>query len=85
MILDILIDLNFISALSGLIGTILIFFFGLPPSVDLNGSIYLILEQDDHEEKIKAKKYKSLSYLGLLLIGISFLLQIINTIINYLS
>lgn len=80
--LSIFSDLNFISALSGLVGTILIFFFGLPPDVDSNGSIYLICEQGNPEEKIKAKKYKILSYLGLSLIGVSFLIQTINTLIN---
>lgn len=75
-------NINFWSALSGLIGTTLIFLFGLPPKVDPEGHTYLVLEQDNKNEKRRAKKYKWLSYLGLLLIGLSFLLQIINLIVK---
>ena len=45
-----------------MIGTILIFFFGLPPKVDPDGHIHLICEQEDEKEKIKGKKYKAISY-----------------------
>ena len=82
MICNLLIDLNFWSALSGLIGTILIFFFGLPPKVDPDGHIHLICEQEDEKEKIKGKKYKAISYIGLVLIGLSFLFQLLNTILT---
>jgi hypothetical protein len=76
--MKVLADLNFYSALSGLIGTVLIFFFGLPPKVDQEGNSYLLLEQGDEKELKKAKKYKFLSYLGLSLLGISFAFQLIN-------
>lgn len=73
-------NLNFWSAVSGLIGTILIFFFGLPPKIDRDGHTHLILEQENKEEKEKARRYIKTSYYGLGCIGLSFLLQIINSL-----
>lgn len=70
-------NLNFWSAICGLSGTILIFFFGLSPKVNKDGHIYLILEQEDEEEKKKWKKYTLLSNFGLVLLIFSFLLQLI--------
>lgn len=71
-------NLNFWSALFGLTGTLLIFLFGLPPKIDQDGHINLILEQEDKGEKNKAKKYKITSYFGLSLIAISYFLLLIN-------
>jgi hypothetical protein len=54
----------------------------LPPKVDPDGHIHLICEQEDEKEKIKGKKYKAISYIGLVLIGLSFLFQLLNTILT---
>lgn len=78
MILDFLLNLNFWSAVCGLMGTVLVFFFGLPSAINKNGHINLILEQSAENEVKKYKAYKILSYLGLSLIAISFLIQIIH-------
>jgi|GEM_PF-1817442 len=80
MIIKLLSDINFWSAICGLSGSIFIFFFGIPPRVDPCGHIHLILEQENKEDIVKGKKFKIMSYIGLLLIGLSFLLQIINLI-----
>jgi hypothetical protein len=80
MVCELLLNINFWAALCGLFGTIIIFFFGLPPQVDPNGHIHLICEQENEDEKKKGKKYKFLSYVGLTLLGLSFALQIINLI-----
>ena len=77
---DLLTNQIFWSALFGLLGTILIFFFGLPPRIDPDGHSYLLLESDDEDEKKKAKRYKITSYLGLFFIALSFLLQLLNII-----
>ena len=53
MIYELLINLNFWSAFSGLLGSIVIFFFGLSPKIDNNGQQDLILEQVDEKEKTK--------------------------------
>ncbi len=73
-------DLNFWSAVSGLVGTVIIFFFGLPPKVDIDGHDYLILQGENKEEKQKAKIFKYFSYFGLFLLALSFFLQIIKII-----
>ncbi|HEV8601532.1 MAG TPA: hypothetical protein VGQ87_02970 [Patescibacteria group bacterium] len=73
-------NIDFWSALSGLVGSVLIFFFGLPPKLDPDGHIHLITEQVDEQEKVKAGYYKKLGNLGILLVGLSFVLQILKII-----
>ncbi|MDP3066806.1 MAG: hypothetical protein Q8N08_08730 [Methanobacteriaceae archaeon] len=77
-ICNLLLNVDFWSALFGFIGTVLIFFFGLPPKVDLDGHINLILEQEDEKEKRKGRKYKIISFIGISLLAMSFLLQLIK-------
>jgi hypothetical protein len=69
-------NLDFWSAICGLGGTLLIFFFGLPPKVDPEGHIVLRTEQTDVEEIKKGKIYKRFGHLGLSLLIISFGLQV---------
>jgi hypothetical protein len=83
MIYNLVLNLNFWSALSGLFGTVLIFFFGMPPRIDQEGHSFLLLEGDNESEKKKAKKYKLISYFGLIFIAISFLMQLVNVIFNF--
>jgi len=75
---NIIFNFDFWSASLGFIGSLLLFFFGLSPKLDIEGHQHLILEQIDEEEKKKALKYKKLGNLGMFLITISFLLQIFN-------
>lgn len=75
-------NIEFLSALSGLLGTVMLFFFGLPPTVNKDGHINLILEQIDEFESRKYKLFQKLSYFGLSLIAISFLLQLIHVVKN---
>jgi len=62
-------------------GAIIIFFFGLPPMISERGSIHLITEQVDEGEIKRAKKYKVITRLGLLLLALGFLLQLLEKII----
>lgn len=78
MFIKLLSDINFWSALCGFIGSIFIFFFGLPPKINSDGLIGLALEQEDEEGKAKGKIFKYLSYVGLSLLALSFVLQIIK-------
>ena len=80
--MNIIYNLSFWSALSGLVGAILMFFFGLPPKIDPDGHIHLILEQEDENEKKKAKIYKIISYCGILLLGLSFAFQLASIILK---
>jgi len=54
----------------------------LPPNFNPDGKGCILLEQENESEKKKGKKYKLLSYVGLFLLGFSFVLQIISLIIK---
>ncbi|MEX2304932.1 MAG: hypothetical protein WD595_01945 [Waddliaceae bacterium] len=72
-----------IAYISGFIGSVLLWFFGIPrKNLNRQGNISLILEQEDEEEKIEWKKYNRFSKLGILLIGLSFLLQILSVVLS---
>lgn len=71
---------NIISPCFGLAGTILIFFFGLPPRVDPEGHINIICEQEDENEKKKGRIYKKIGNTGLVLLIFSFLIALIGQI-----
>ena len=74
--------LNIFGLSLGLIGTIIIFLFGVPNVIDTGGKIGLCLEQEDVIEKKKIRFYKIISSLGLILLITSFLLQLIGEIIS---
>lgn len=78
----ILSNIDFWSALCGLIGTSIIFFCGFPPQINPSGRRYLALEQEDSKMKNKAKILKVFSYLGLFLIFISYLLLMIKMVFS---
>lgn len=77
---SLLTDINFWSAFCGFLGSICIFFFGLPPKINSDGLIGLALEQVDEQGIAKGKTFKYLSYIGLSLLALSFILQIIKLI-----
>ena len=81
-ILELLLNINFLSANLGFLGSLLLFFFGLPPKLDIDGYQHLILEQIDKDEKRKAKLYRVLGNIGIILITICFLLQVITIVSN---
>ncbi len=86
MIKELLFNINIWSAFLGLLGSILIFFFGLPPNVNPSGLVGLALEQENEEEKKRGKQYKQLSYIGLFFLILCFLLQFISSVktsLNY--
>ncbi len=76
--------LNVLSPILGLIGTLFIFFFGVPRQLDTRGAIFLALEQSNESEERKTKQYKLLSYVGVLFLFISFLCQLAVALIPYL-
>jgi hypothetical protein len=59
-------------------GALLLWKYGLPGSISREGHVYLALEQDDEEEKAKARKYDQWSYGGLTLLILGFGLQLIS-------
>jgi hypothetical protein len=60
------------------IGSVIIIFFNLPPSISESGTIHLALEQSDAGEIKKAKKYRVISYIGISLLAVGFLLQLLD-------
>lgn len=71
-------NLIFWSAVCGFVGSIFLYFFGLPPEVHSDGHINLVLEQIDESQIRLAAKYAWYGRLGLGLIALSFLLQIVD-------
>lgn len=67
---------------SGMAGTALVFFFGVPRQTDTGGRGYLVLEQEDEGEKARIRHFKRLGNLGLALIFVSFLLQLVTLLLG---
>jgi hypothetical protein len=72
--------MQYLSPAFGFLGTVLIFFYGIPKQIDTGGRIGICLEQEDKEEKKKIKKYKLWSNIGLGLIALGFLLNFLTLI-----
>lgn len=69
--------LNIIGLILNILGTVLLYFFGLPNRVDPTGAVNIVGEGVDEEEVQRAKIYGRLSALALSLLGIGFVLQLI--------
>jgi hypothetical protein len=81
--LDIIIKiLSYLIPLLGLTGTCLIFYFGIPRQIDTGGRTSMCLEQEDEEEKKKIITYKRWGNGGLFLIGLSFFMQFLVTLLT---
>ncbi len=68
--------LNIFGPIFGLVGTMLIFFFGIPPLVDDGGYSCLVADGADKKRVRKIKFYKNSGRTGLILILLSFLAQL---------
>jgi hypothetical protein len=77
--------LNIFGLTFGLSGTILVFLFGVPNVIDTRGKVGFALLGEDENEKKKIKNYKRLGRLGLLLLSISFFVQLFGEIISMWS
>ena len=69
--------LNTIGLTLGVIGTVLIYFYGVPRQVDTGGAIHLIAEQEDEQEKLQIERFKCRGNGGLVCIGLAFFLQLV--------
>jgi predicted ABC-type exoprotein transport system permease subunit len=74
--------INSIGLVIDIIGVILIFYYGITPMIDENGTVLLAIEQEDDNLKKKAKKFNFLSRLGLILIVIGFVCQLSSNFIK---
>jgi hypothetical protein len=59
-----------------IIGCVLLYCFGLPPSVNPSGESAFLLEQTDYAEIAKGKRYRILGRVGIALVGIGSVFQI---------
>ena len=75
-------NLTFWSAVCGFVGAILTIVYGLPAEIHADGHGYLMLEQVDQNQIQIATTYGVFDKMGLVLITISFLLQLIEIIRN---
>lgn len=62
----------------GIIGALLIYIYGVPNKIDKEGTIHLIDPQINENEKKLAQKYIHRSNFGILLLIMSFGLQLIS-------
>jgi hypothetical protein len=69
---------------SGMMGTALIHFFGVPRQTDTGGATYLCSEQEDEDEKCRIRVFKRWGNVGLSLVFFAFLFQLLALIVaNY--
>ena len=64
-----------------IIGAIILYKFGLPPRIDLEGHIHFIAEQVDEAEITLGKRYRCLSNVAVGLLILGFATQLVS---NYL-
>lgn len=68
--------INSIGLVLDIIGAILLWKYGLPPSLSREGHVAIIQEQDDEAEAEKAKWYDLLGNVGMGLLLAGFVLQL---------
>ncbi len=68
--------LNIFSSIFGLIGTGMIFKFGVPSRIDTGGATHVVMAQTDKKEIKEISKYKCLGNIGLFFIFVSFSFQL---------
>jgi hypothetical protein len=71
--------LNTIGLALVIAGCVLLYCFGLPPSVEPSGHSYLLLEKTDDKEIAKGKRYRALGHIGISLVALGSLFQICAT------
>jgi len=78
IIIHIKIIVNSLGLLFGLIGSFLIWRFGLPASIDRTGAQHLIMEQTDENEIALGKKFDFRSRIGFFFLFLSFIFQLLS-------
>ena len=72
------VNVNTFGLIFDMLGTILLFKFGLPKEISRSGHSRLILEQEDPEEKKKAENYDKFGKAGIFFLFIGFLFQALS-------
>ncbi len=73
---------NSVGLLCDIVGTVLVWRFGLPQPLDRSGAIHLILEQADEAERAKAARYDRFAGVGIGLLLIGFSLQLASNFLR---
>jgi hypothetical protein len=71
--------LNSIGLALVIVGCVLLYCFGLPPSINPSGAVPLILEESDDEAIAKGKLYRTCGRIGIALVALGSLFQIWST------
>ena len=71
---------NLIGLVTSLVGTWLIWRFGLPASIDREGWVTMALEDKDQSQIEKGRKYDKRSNVGFILVAIGFIFQTLGTL-----
>jgi len=80
-----ILTLNLGGLLSGMAGTVLLYYFGVPRQVDTGGVVLLALEGDqgiDRDEQGRIRRFKRLGRLGLGFLFVAFLLQFVALLLG---
>jgi hypothetical protein len=65
-----------------IIGVVIIWRYGLPEPLSREGAVYIIAEQSDQAEKLKAARYDLLSKIGLVLVLGGFVFQLLSNFVT---
>ena len=74
--------INSIGLVLDIVGVVIIWRYGLPEPLSREGAIYIIAEQSDRAEKLKAARYDLLSKIGLFLVLAGFALQLASNFVT---
>ena len=58
-------------------GCVLLYCFGLPPTLNPSGTSALLLEETDDVEIAKGKRYRAFGHIGIALVGMGAIFQIL--------
>lgn len=71
-------NLSIIGLVLSIMGTLLLWRFGLPNDIRRHGESYLLLEGTDRDEIKKAKRYERLSVFAIILLLVGFIFQLMS-------
>ena len=74
--------INTLGLMFDIIGVVMLYFYGLPATVDKNGYSYYIAEDESTEEKDKWKRYHLRSKVALTFILIGFACQVASNVMS---
>ena len=74
--------LNSVGLVFNIVGTLLVWRYGLPEPVNRDGAINIVAEQTDSSEARKAARYDCKARLGIGLLILGFALQLLSGLVH---